>query len=140
MLFRSLEQLKGDDKDYAKKMFGKINQIIADDNKKREILKYSILAFEKLRYSQHLSAIDKIDPSNFEVFKRMQFRQRNFLNLFQLCILATFFGGKQIIYRGQLYFFRAAFQVSTPPITMYLRLKARQPAVSFSASLPKLLE
>lgn len=64
-----LEQLKGDDKDYAKKMFGKINQIIADDNKKREILKYSILAFEKLRYSQHLSAIDKIDPSNFEVFK-----------------------------------------------------------------------
>ena len=50
-------------------MFGKINQIIADDNKKREILKYSILAFEKLRYSQHLSAIDKIDPSNFEVFK-----------------------------------------------------------------------
>ncbi len=47
--------------------------------------------------------------------KGMQFRQRNFLNLFQLCILAAFFGGKQIIYRGQLYFFRAAFQVSTPP-------------------------
>ena len=29
---------------------------------------------------------------------------------------------------------------SIPPITMYLRSKARQPAVSFSASLPKLLE
>ena len=29
---------------------------------------------------------------------------------------------------------------SSPPITMYLRFKARQPAVSFSASLPKLLE
>ena len=28
----------------------------------------------------------------------------------------------------------------TPPITIYLRIKARQPAVSFSASLPKLLE
>ena len=27
-----------------------------------------------------------------------------------------------------------------PPITIYLRIKARQPAVSFSASLPKLLE
>ncbi len=27
-----------------------------------------------------------------------------------------------------------------PPITIYLRYKARQPAVSFSASLPKLLE
>ena len=49
------------------------------------------------------------------ILKRMQFRQWNFLNLFQLCILATFFGGEQIIYRGQLYFFRAAFQVSTPP-------------------------
>ena len=49
------------------------------------------------------------------VLERMQFRQRNFLNLFQLCILAAFFGGEQIIYRGQLYFFRAAFQVSTPP-------------------------
>ena len=27
-----------------------------------------------------------------------------------------------------------------PPITIYLRIKARQPAVSFSGSLPKLLE
>ena len=41
--------------------------------------------------------------------KGMQFRQRNFLNLFQLCILAAFFGGKQIIYRGQLYFFSRCF-------------------------------
>lgn len=30
--------------------------------------------------------------------------------------------------------------VNSPPITIDLRLKARQPAVSFSASLPKLLE
>lgn len=61
--------LKGDDKKYAKKMFGKINQIVADDEKKKEILKYSVLAFEKLKYSRHLSAIDKIDAENFEVFK-----------------------------------------------------------------------
>lgn len=33
-----------------------------------------------------------------------------------------------------------AFHDGVPPITMYLRSKARQPAVSFSASLPKLLE
>lgn len=32
------------------------------------------------------------------------------------------------------------FKAINPPITMYLRLEARQPAVSFSASLPKLLE
>lgn len=64
-----LKELKGDDKTYAKKMFGKINQIVADDDKKREILKYSVLAFEKLKYTKHLSAIDSIDAENFEVFK-----------------------------------------------------------------------
>lgn len=64
-----LSNLKGDDKKYAKKMFGKINQIVADDEKKKEILKYSVLAFEKLKYSRHLSAIDEIDAANFEVFK-----------------------------------------------------------------------
>ena len=49
------------------------------------------------------------------IFERVQLRQRNFLDLLQLGILASFFGGKQIIYRDQLYFFRAAFQVSSPP-------------------------
>lgn len=64
-----IKDLKGDDKVYAQKMFGKINQIVADDDKKREILKYSVLAFEKLKYTKHLSAIDSIDAENFEVFK-----------------------------------------------------------------------
>lgn len=63
------KSLQGDDKVYAKKMFGKINQIVADDDKKREILKYSVLAFEKLKYTKHLSAIDAIEAENFEVFK-----------------------------------------------------------------------
>lgn len=63
------KNLQGDDKKYAKKMFGKINQIVADDDKKKEILKYSVLAFEKLKYAKHLSAIDKIEAENFEVFK-----------------------------------------------------------------------
>ena len=62
------KSLQGDDKKYAKKMFGKINQIVADDDKKKEILKYSVLAFEKLKYAKHLSAIDKIEAENFEVF------------------------------------------------------------------------
>lgn len=63
------KNLQGDDKKYAKKMFGKINQIVADDDKKKEILKFSILAFEKLKYAKHLSAIDQIEAENFEVFK-----------------------------------------------------------------------
>lgn len=64
-----IKSLKGDDKNYAKKMFGKINQIVADNDKKREILKYGILAFEKLRYSNHLSAIDTINVENFSIIK-----------------------------------------------------------------------
>lgn len=66
-----VSNLSGDDKKYAKKMFGKINQIVADDDKKKEIIKYSVLAFEKLKYSRHLSAIDTIDAENFEVFKEV---------------------------------------------------------------------
>lgn len=34
------KSLQGDGKKYAKKMFGKINQIVADDDKKKEILKF----------------------------------------------------------------------------------------------------
>lgn len=64
-----VKSLKGDDKTYAKKMFGKINQIEADDNKKREILKYSVLAFEKLRYSNKLSNIDNINVESLEDIK-----------------------------------------------------------------------
>ena len=32
-----------------------------------------------------------------------------------LCVGTAFLGGKQVIYRCQLYFFRAAFQVLSPP-------------------------
>ncbi len=66
-----VSSLKGDDKSYAKKMFGKINQIEADDTKKKEILKYSILAFEKLRYTNKLSAIDNINIESFESIKNV---------------------------------------------------------------------
>lgn len=64
-----VDSLKGDNKTYAKKMFGKINQIEADDNKKREILKYSVLAFEKLRYANKLSGIDNINIETLESIK-----------------------------------------------------------------------
>ena len=61
--------LTGDNKKYAKKMFGKINQIPADDTKKREVLKYSVLAFEKLRYANKLSAIEDINVESLESIK-----------------------------------------------------------------------
>ena len=61
--------LTGDNRKYAKKMFGKINQIPADDGKKREVLKYSVLAFEKLRYANKLSTIDNINVESLECIK-----------------------------------------------------------------------
>ena len=59
--------LQGDDRKYAKKMFGKVNQIIIEDGKRTEILKYSVLAFEKLRYINKLSEIDNLNPENLEL-------------------------------------------------------------------------
>ena len=63
-----VSSLQGDDKAFAKKIFGKINQINADEDKKREIIKYGILAFEKLRYTHRLSALDAVSSDNFEFF------------------------------------------------------------------------
>ena len=48
-------------------------------------------------------------------FERVQFRQRDFYYFFSLSIGMALLRRKQIIYRCQFYFFRAAFQVSTPP-------------------------
>lgn len=64
-----VKSLSGDNRKYAKKMFGKINQIPADDSKKREVIKYSVLAFEKLRYANKLSAIEDINVESLEAIK-----------------------------------------------------------------------
>ncbi len=54
-------------------------------------------------------------------FKGVQFCQRNLHNLFAPHIGPAFFGGKQIIDRGQLYFFRAASQPLAPPSSNFCR-------------------
>lgn len=61
--------LSTDDRVSAKKIFGKINQIPADNDKKRELLKYSVLAFEKLKYVQKLSRLDEIDIEHMDIIK-----------------------------------------------------------------------
>ena len=57
----------------------------------------------------------KIKVFEWMPFERVQFRQRDFFYFFSLSIGTALLRRKQIIYRCQLYFFRAAFQVSTPP-------------------------
>ena len=63
--------LQGDDQKYAKQMLGKVNQIISDSSKKIEILKYSILAFEKLRHIHRLSEIEKLRPNDLEAIEHV---------------------------------------------------------------------
>ena len=65
------EWYKGLDRDSRKKastLFGKINQLTIDaPDQKKELFKYSILAFENLRYRGNLDALNSIDPANIEM-------------------------------------------------------------------------
>lgn len=58
------ESLEGDEKSAAKKILGNINRIVIDESKRKEITKYGILAFEKLKYSKNLSLIENLQPEN----------------------------------------------------------------------------
>lgn len=55
-------ELKGDNKKYAEKLFGKIESLkVPDPTAKKEIYKASILAFEKLALTNALSILDSIE-------------------------------------------------------------------------------
>ena len=67
--YRSLSK---DTKNKAANLFGKINQLTVNSpERKRELFKYSILAFENLRYRGNLEALEKISPDNLEVFQHI---------------------------------------------------------------------
>lgn len=59
--------LVGDDKNHAKKLFGKIGQLkIEEDKEKRELYKQSVLAFENMKYKRRLKDLDSISEENIE--------------------------------------------------------------------------
>lgn len=65
-----IDGLVGDDRKVAKKMFGRVNEIFVDDDKKRkEILSFSILAFEKLKYLNRLSLLESLDLKNLSTVR-----------------------------------------------------------------------
>lgn len=66
------DKLKGDQKDVAKKLFGRLESIKGlNDDGKKELYKASILAFEKLAYKETLSVLENIeDAKDFEVLKK----------------------------------------------------------------------
>lgn len=53
------ESLSPDNREQAQKLFGKINQMAVDDEEDRKALfKYGVLAFENLKYKQNLQDLD----------------------------------------------------------------------------------
>jgi hypothetical protein len=60
--------LRKEEKVRAKALFGKINRLTIDSpQEKRRLLKYSVLAFESLKYKDNLDALERISPENLEV-------------------------------------------------------------------------
>lgn len=58
--------LKGDAKDEAKKLFGRINQIATDESHRKTLYKHGVLAFEYLRHKEKLAQLGEIDVNNLE--------------------------------------------------------------------------
>lgn len=61
---------KGDNKNYAKKLFSTIENLHFDKDiaKKKEVYKFGILAFERLRIAEKLSEIDNLSGDNLQLF------------------------------------------------------------------------
>ena len=57
------DSLVGDEKSHAKKLLGKVNALITDENQRKDFTKYGILAFEKMRLRKSLSTIDQFDDA-----------------------------------------------------------------------------
>jgi len=56
---------KGDKREKARKLFGKINKITTDsEEEKRQLFKFGVLAFERLRYKDNLSRLEDLDPED----------------------------------------------------------------------------
>lgn len=62
-----LGSLEGDDKEHARKILGKVNQVLnEDEDSRKEMIKYSVLAFEKLKRQKLLSQLDSLSANNLE--------------------------------------------------------------------------
>ncbi|USZ73227.1 BbrUII/HgiDII family restriction enzyme [Natronosalvus halobius] len=59
-------------RDKAKQLFGKINQITTDsEEEKRQLFKFGVMAFERLRYKDNLSKLDNLDPQDLTAVDEM---------------------------------------------------------------------
>lgn len=57
-------RLKGDNKQKAKSLFGKINQMAIDESERERLFTHAVIAFESLRYKEQLSALENVSINN----------------------------------------------------------------------------
>ena len=66
------ESLSPDNREQAKKLFGKINQMaVNDEQDRKELFKYGVLAFENLKYKQKLEQLDSTSTENVREVARI---------------------------------------------------------------------
>lgn len=70
-------ELQGDNKESAKKLFGKINQLTIDKDEKKELFKHGILAFESFKLKNELSQLEQISAENVADFIKVAGRLDN---------------------------------------------------------------
>ncbi len=59
--------LKGDARKSARKLFGRINVIATDEQHRKTLYRYGVLAFEHLHHKEKLNQLDQLDINNLEV-------------------------------------------------------------------------
>ncbi|GAD52054.1 heat shock protein G homolog [Halarchaeum acidiphilum MH1-52-1] len=69
MWYQSLEP---NNRERAKKLFGKINQMTVDDeDERRELFKHGVLAFENLKYEENLRDLETLDDASDRTVRRV---------------------------------------------------------------------
>lgn len=66
------ESLSPDSREQAQKLFGKVNQMaISDEEDRRELFKYGVLAFEDLKYKENLEQLEAVSTCNIGEISRI---------------------------------------------------------------------
>ena len=60
-------RLKGDARESARKLFGRINVIATDEQHRKTLYRYGVLAFEHLHHKEKLNQLEQLDINNLEV-------------------------------------------------------------------------
>ena len=65
-----LKSLGRDKQEQAKALLGKIGQLTIQKDQRFELYQYTVLAFEKLKYRDSLSALENVSPENIQAFTK----------------------------------------------------------------------